>query len=327
MTPAPKTFHIKSFGCQMNVYDGERMAELLADTGLSQAAGSADADLVVLNTCHIREKAAEKAIPTSAACAARRIATDDRARRVRRPGRGREAMTRSRMIDMVVGPQVYHRLPERSRRRRSATARSTPTGPALPSSTRFRAAARRPKRLPHLQEGCDKFCNLLRRAYTRGAEISRPWGDVIAEAQALVEAGAREIVLLGQNVNAWSDDRRRLADLIADLSRIDGLERIRYTTSHPADMTEALIAAHGEIGKLMPYLHCRCNRQRPHLRAMNRSHRLQHISLYRHGACSPHDIAIYGDSSSASRRDRARFQGHARDRRCGPIRRRLFVQI
>ena len=161
------------------------------------------------------------------------------------------------MIDMVVGPQAYHRLPEMV----AEAANGRPPGRHrhagdLASSTPCPPAARSaPSAFLTVQEGCDKFCTYCVVPYTRGAEISRPCADIVAEAQALVDGGAREITLLGQNVNAWSDDGRGLDELIRALAKIDGLERIRYTTSHPADMTDALIAAHGEVDKLMPYLH------------------------------------------------------------------------
>jgi len=299
MTSAPKTFHIKSFGCQMNVYDGERMAELLSDTGLAPAGRGEDADLVVLNTCHIREKASEKAYSDVG-----RLRRDDGSRPMIAlagcvaQAEGAEAQVRSKMIDIVVGPQAYHRLPElvaeASRGRR-------PIDTGLPGLAKFGAFPGRRRAAPSafltVQEGCDKFCTYCVVPYTRGAEISRPWGDVIAEAHALVDGGAREIVLLGQNVNAWRDGNRGLADLIAKLSHIDGLERIRYTTSHPADMTDALIAAHGEIDKLMPYLHLPVQSGSDRiLRAMNRSHSTDsYVRTIEQVRAARPDIAISGD--------------------------------
>jgi tRNA-2-methylthio-N6-dimethylallyladenosine synthase len=275
MTSAPKSFSIKSFGCQMNVYDGERMAELLSDTGLTPAALGEDADLVVLNTCHIREKAAEKAYSDIG-----RLRREDGSRPLIAlagcvaQAEGAEAQVRSKMIDIVVGPQSYHRLPEMVA---EAASGSRPIDTAMPALTKFDALPRRRRAAPSafltVQEGCDKFCTYCVVPYTRGAEISRPWNDVVTEAHALVEGGAREIVLLGQNVNAWSDGTRGLDALIRALSSIDGLERIRYTTSHPADMSDGLIAAHGEIDKLMPYLHLPVQSGSDRiLKAMNRSH-------------------------------------------------------
>ena len=299
MPSAPKSFSIKSFGCQMNVYDGERMAELLVDTGLTPAAHGEDADLVVLNTCHIREKAAEKAYSDIG-----RLARDDGSRPMIAlagcvaQAEGAEAMARSKMIDIVVGPQSYHRLPqlvaEASRGRR-------PIDTDLPGLTKFDAFPRRRRAAPSafltVQEGCDKFCTYCVVPYTRGAEISRPWSDVVAEAHALVEGGAREIVLLGQNVNAWADGERGLDALIRALSHIDGLERIRYTTSHPADMTDGLIAAHGEIEKLMPYLHLPVQSGSDRiLKAMNRSHTVDsYLRTIEKARAARPDIAISGD--------------------------------
>ncbi len=299
MTSAPKSFSIKSFGCQMNVYDGDRMAELLSDSGLAPALDGQDPDLVVLNTCHIREKAAEKAYSDIG-----RLRREDGSRPMIAlagcvaQAEGAEAMARSKMIDMVVGPQSYHRLPEMIA---EAVRGARPIDTDLPGLAKFGALPGRRRAAPSafltVQEGCDKFCTYCVVPYTRGAEISRPWGDIVAEAHALVEGGAREIVLLGQNVNAWSDGGRGLDALIRALSRIAGLERIRYTTSHPADMTDNLIAAHGEIGKLMPYLHLPVQSGSDRiLKAMNRSHStasyLRTIDKVR--SARP-DIAISGD--------------------------------
>jgi tRNA-2-methylthio-N6-dimethylallyladenosine synthase len=299
MTSPPKSFSIKSFGCQMNVYDGDRMAELLGDTGLVPAAAGEDADLVVLNTCHIREKAAEKAYSDVG-----RLRRADGSRPLIAlagcvaQAEGAEAKARSKMIDIVVGPQAYHRLPDLIA---EASLGARPVDTDMPALTKFDQLPRRRRAAPSafltVQEGCDKFCTYCVVPYTRGAEISRPWGDVVAEAHALVEGGAREIVLLGQNVNAWSDGDRGLDGLIRDLSSIDGLERIRYTTSHPADMSDELIEAHGEIDKLMPYLHLPVQSGSDRiLKAMNRSHStdsyLRTIDKVR--AARP-DIALSGD--------------------------------
>ena len=295
----PKTFKIKSFGCQMNVYDGERMAELLGSEGMSAATASEDADLVILNTCHIREKAAEKAYSDIG-----RLRRDDGSKPLIAlagcvaQAEGVEAKRRSPMIDIVVGPQAYHRLPEMVA---EALRGARPVDIEMPALSKFDAMPARRRANPSsfltVQEGCDKFCTYCVVPYTRGAEISRPWKDVIAEAQSLVEAGAREIVLLGQNVNAWADERRGLADLIRALAKIDGLQRIRYTTSHPADMTEELIAAHGEVEKLMPYLHLPVQSGSNRiLKAMNRSHTVETYvaTLEKMRAARP-EIALSGD--------------------------------
>jgi len=295
----PKTFKIKSFGCQMNVYDGERMAELLGAQGMSAAAEGDDADLVVLNTCHIREKAAEKAYSEVG-----RLQREDGSKPLIAlagcvaQAEGAEARRRSPLIDIVVGPQAYHRLPEMVA---AASRGARPVDTDMPAISKFDAFPARRRANPSafltVQEGCDKFCTYCVVPYTRGAEISRPSADILAEARALVDAGAREIVLLGQNVNAWADGGRGLADLIRALARIAGLERIRYTTSHPADMTDALIAAHGEVDKLMPYLHLPVqsgsNRV---LKAMNRSHSAEtYLAILEKVRAARPDIALSGD--------------------------------
>ena len=295
----PKTFKIKSFGCQMNVYDGERMAELLGQRGMAAAADGEDADLVVLNTCHIREKAAEKAYSDVG-----RLRREDGSRPMIAlagcvaQAEGVEAQRRSPMIDIVVGPQAYHRLPEMVG---DAARGARPVDTDLPALSKFDAFPARRRANPSafltVQEGCDKFCTYCVVPYTRGAEISRPWTDIFAEACALVDSGAREVVLLGQNVNAWSDAGRTLADLIHALAKIDGLERIRYTTSHPADMSDALIAAHGEVGKLMPYLHLPVQSgSDPILKAMNRSHSAEsYVRIIERVRAARPDMAISGD--------------------------------
>jgi tRNA-2-methylthio-N6-dimethylallyladenosine synthase len=299
MSATPKSFRIKSFGCQMNVYDGERMAELLATRGMHAAAEAEDADLVVLNTCHIRERAAEKAYSDVG-----RLKRDDGSRPlialagcVAQAEAG-HAKSRSPMIDIVVGPQAYHRLPEMVA---EAARGARPVDTDMPAIAKFEAlpARRRTGASAFLtvQEGCDKFCTDCVVPYTRGAEISRPWQHIVDEAYSLVDAGAREIVLLGQNVNAWADGRRGLAELISALDQIPGLERIRYTTSHPADMTDSLIEAHGTIPKLMPYLHLPVQSGSDRiLKAMNRSHTTTSYlkTLERMRAARP-DIALSGD--------------------------------
>lgn len=296
---SPKTFKIKSFGCQMNVYDGDRMAELLDSRGLRAAGESEDADLVVLNTCHIREKAAEKAYSDVG-----RLRREDGSKPLIAlagcvaQAEGAEAHRRSPMIDIVVGPQAYHRLPELVRQ---AASGALAVDTDMPAISKFDAMPARRRASPSayltVQEGCDKFCTYCVVPYTRGAEIGRPMGDVLAEAEALVEAGAREIVLLGQNVNAWREDGRGLADLIRALAGIHGLERIRYTTSHPNDMDDALIASHGEVEELMPYLHLPVqsgsNRV---LKAMNRSHSAEsYLRIIDKMRAARPDIALSGD--------------------------------
>ncbi len=299
-TPPPQTYRVKSFGCQMNVYDGERMAELLSTQGIRPAADGEDADLVVLNTCHIREKAAEKVysdigrlkredgtspLIAVAGCVAQ--------------AEGEEIMARAPSVKMVVGPQAYHRLPEMIEQA-SMGQRSVDTD--MPAQTKFDVLPARRKVGPSafltVQEGCDKFCTYCVVPYTRGAEISRPFDDLIAEAQRLVEAGAREITLLGQNVNAWRDGSNRgLEKLVEALAAIPGLARIRYTTSHPNDMTEGLIEAHRDIPQLMPFLHLPVQAGNDRvLKAMNRSHTVDSYLriIDRVRAVRP-DIALSGD--------------------------------
>jgi len=295
----PKTFKIKSFGCQMNVYDGERMAELLGGQGMSPAAEGDEADLVVLNTCHIREKAADKAYSDVG-----RLRREDGSKPLIAlagcvaQAEGAEAKRRSPMIDIVVGPQAYHRLPEMIAK---ASSGARPVDTDLPPLSKFDAFPPRQRANPSafltIQEGCDKFCTYCVVPYTRGAEISRSWSDIVEEAQSLVAAGAREIVLLGQNVNAWEHEGRGLADLIRALADIDRLERIRYTTSHPADMSDDLIAAHGEVDKLMPYLHLPVQSGSNRiLKAMNRSHSVESYltTISKMRAARP-DIALSSD--------------------------------
>jgi tRNA-2-methylthio-N6-dimethylallyladenosine synthase len=301
---SPRTFKIKSFGCQMNVYDGERMAEMLGQQGLSAVDDNDDADLVVLNTCHIREKAAEKAYSDIG-----RLRREDGSRpMVALAGcvaqaEGAEAKRRSSMIDIIVGPQAYHRLPEMVA---EASRGGRPVDTDMPAISKFDVLPHRRRATPSafltVQEGCDKFCTYCVVPYTRGAEVSRPWADIVTEARSLADAGASEIVLLGQNVNAWAgeDDRGQAAGLdtlIRALARIDGIERIRYTTSHPADMSDALIAAHGEVEKLMPYLHLPVQSGNDRiLKAMNRSHTTDSYlrTLEKVRTVRP-DIALSGD--------------------------------
>jgi tRNA-2-methylthio-N6-dimethylallyladenosine synthase len=297
----PRTFHVKSFGCQMNVYDGARMSELLEAEGMSAAGDAAEADLVVLNTCHIREKAAEKVYSDIGRLMKR---DDGAAPMIAVAGcvaqaEGAEIPRRAPGVDIVVGPQAYHNLPALVREAKTGQ-RALDTD--MPARSKFGALPGRRRQAPSafltVQEGCDKFCTYCVVPYTRGAEVSRPWDAVMDEARALVDLGAREITLLGQNVNAWRDgDGRGLEDLIRALDALHGLERIRYTTSHPNDMTDGLIRAHGEIGKLMPYLHLPVQSGSDRvLKAMNRSHTVDSYLriLDRVRAARP-DIAISGD--------------------------------
>ncbi len=303
-TPPPRTYRVKSFGCQMNVYDGERMAELLGEQGIMPAPEGEDADLVVLNTCHIREKAAEKVysdigrlrredgtspLIAVAGCVAQ--------------AEGDEIMKRAPAVSMVVGPQAYHRLPgmiaEAVEGRRAVDT-------DMPAETKFDVLPARRKVGPSafltVQEGCDKFCTYCVVPYTRGAEVSRPFSDLVAEAHKLVEAGAREITLLGQNVNAWrdsgrDDSNRGLEKLIEALAAIPQLARIRYTTSHPNDMTPGLLEAHRDVPKLMPFLHLPVQAGNDRvLKAMNRSHTAEsYLRILDEVRAMRPDIALSGD--------------------------------
>ena len=306
MTQAdPKKFHIKSFGCQMNVYDGERMSELLADQGMSAADSSEDADLVVLNTCHIREKAVDKVYSDIG----RLRRKDGSSPMIAVAGcvaqaEGKEISRRAPSVDIVVGPQAYHRLPELMETAKSGKKALDTDMPAiskfdiLPS----RGKQARPTAFLTVQEGCDKFCTYCVVPYTRGAEISRPWSELVDEAKALVDGGAREITLLGQNVNAWTgeDDKGKhqgLDGLIRALDKIPDLKRIRYMTSHPNDMTEGLIAAHGDVEKLMPFLHLPVQAGSDRiLKAMNRSHSARsYLDILEQMRKVRPDVALSGD--------------------------------
>ena len=300
----PRTFRVKSFGCQMNVYDGERMAELLADNGIAPASEGEDADLVVLNTCHIREKAAEKVysdigrlskvdgskpLIAVAGCVAQ--------------AEGEEIMARAPSVGVVVGPQAYHRLPELiGQAVRGERASDTD----MPADAKFAALPARRRSGPSafltVQEGCDKFCTYCVVPYTRGAEISRPFRDLLGEAERLAEAGAREITLLGQNVNAWRGEDANghaigLDGLIRELDKLPDLQRIRYTTSHPNDVTPGLVSSHAEVPKLMPYLHLPVQSGSDRvLKAMNRSHTADsYLRLIERFRAARPDIAISGD--------------------------------
>lgn len=293
-----KKLHIKSYGCQMNLYDARRMAEVLQPLGYSEVADADDADLVILNTCHIREKAAEKVYSELGRLRVLREGDRDGRPPLKigvagcvAQAEGTELVRRAPYVDLVVGPQTYHRLPEllaRIERDQDDRQRGPAPGRGVidtefPAEPKFdhlpKAGAQGPSAFLTVQEGCDRFCAFCVVPYTRGAEFSRPVADVIDEASALIDAGAREITLLGQNVNAYhgvleDGGECRLAALIERLAALSGLERIRYTTSHPRDMTPDLIAAHRDIEKLMPYLHLPVQSGSDAvLAAMNRQHR------------------------------------------------------
>ena len=281
-----KTLFIKTYGCQMNVYDSARMADVLAPLGYRTVDAPEGADLIILNTCHIREKAAEKvyselgrlrplktthgAVLAVAGCVAQ--------------AEGEEILRRAPFVDMVFGPQAYHRLPEMvARATRGAGAVLDTDFPVEPKfdSLPESSAPQGLSAFLTIQEGCDKFCTFCVVPYTRGAEYSRPAAEIVAEARNLVAHGAVEITLLGQNVNAYrgadgGGGRIGLGALIGRLARIPGLARLRYTTSHPRDVDDALVAAHGEEAALMPFLHLPVQSGSDRiLAAMNRGHRAE----------------------------------------------------
>jgi tRNA-2-methylthio-N6-dimethylallyladenosine synthase len=310
-----RRLHIKSFGCQMNVYDAHRMADALAREGFVETAAPEDADLVILNTCHIREKAAEKVY--SELGRVRRLkekaARDGRQMLVAVAGcvaqaEGAEIARRARVVNLVIGPQSIHRLPalvERARRGEIVVETEFPVEDKyreLPPPSRESTRARGVSAFVTVQEGCDKFCTFCVVPYTRGAEVSRPIEQIVSEVERLADAGVREVMLIGQNVNAYhgKDKRGRaasLADLLAHVAEIGGIARLRYATSHPSDMGEDLIRAHRQLPKLMPFLHLPVqsgsNRV---LHAMNRRHgRELYLSIIERVRAARPDIAISSD--------------------------------
>ncbi len=275
----PKKLFIKTYGCQMNVYDSERMSEALGGKGYTQVNSPDEADMILLNTCHIREKAAEKVYSELGRYKDLKEANPDLKIGVAgcvAQAEGAEIMARQPMVDLVVGPQSYHRLPQMEdaiRKGERAVDTDFPEEDKFDTLNKRPRATRGPTAFLTVQEGCDKFCAFCVVPYTRGAEVSRPKERILREAADLVEAGVREITLLGQNVNAYHGHEKGLAGLIWELADIDGLERIRFTTSHPNDMDDALIEAHGTCEKLMPYLHLPVQSgSNKILKAMNRKH-------------------------------------------------------
>ena len=281
---APKKLFVKTYGCQMNVYDSERMVEALGRSGYVETGTPDDADMILLNTCHIREKAAEKIYSELGRFKPLKDEKPDLKIGVAgcvAQAEGEEIMRRQPMVDLVVGPQSYHNL---AALEAQAGQGSKAIDIEFPPEDKFEVLKERPKtrRAPAafltVQEGCDKFCAFCVVPYTRGAEVSRPAARILREAQELVERGVREITLLGQNVNAYHGEgvaggRWSLARLIWALDEIDGLERIRFTTSHPNDMSDALIEAHADCKKLMPYLHLPVQSGSDKiLKRMNRAH-------------------------------------------------------
>ncbi|MGP8233496.1 MAG: tRNA (N6-isopentenyl adenosine(37)-C2)-methylthiotransferase MiaB [Methylovirgula sp.] len=311
--PRRKLF-IKSYGCQMNAYDAQKMTDLLAPAGFDETQSLDDADLVILNTCHIRERAAEKIFSElgKVRVAKKARLADGRATQVVVAGcvaqaEGGEIVRRQKAVDLVVGPQNYHRLPDLLRRAEMAPVIDTEFPledkfDHLPRAPRSTIQARGVSAFVTVQEGCDKFCSFCVVPYTRGAEVSRPVEKIVAEVEALAEAGVRELTLLGQNVNAYhgeGPDRRvwSLAQLCARLAEIPGIARLRYMTSHPNDMDAELITAHRDLPALMPFLHLPVQTGSDTiLTAMNRKHdRAAYRDIVRRLRDACPDIALSSD--------------------------------
>ncbi len=317
MPGAPrKKIFVKTYGCQMNVYDSARMVDVMAPSGYAEVETPEEADIVILNTCHIREKAAEKVYSELGRLRELKKEKSGRGESLVvgvagcvAQAEGEEMRRRAPAVDLVLGPQTYHRLPE-------YVARLANGGPgivetefpaedkfeALPAPERRKTLARGATAFLTIQEGCDKFCTFCVVPYTRGAEFSRPVARILDEARALADAGVREITLLGQNVNAFHGDDGKggaasLGALIRALAGIDGVERLRYTTSHPRDMDDELIAAHAEVPELMPYLHLPVQSGSDRiLDAMNRKHDAEtYLRLIERIRAARPDIALSSD--------------------------------
>lgn len=310
-----KKVFVKTYGCQMNVYDSQRMADALAADGYSPTESMEEADLILLNTCHIREKAAEKVYSELGRV---RLLKEERASFGRETlvgvagcvaqAEGEEILRRAPAVDLVIGPQTYHRLGSAVARARQGE-KVVETEYALedkfehlPAPERKAVRSRGVTAFLTVQEGCDKFCTFCVVPYTRGSEVSRPVSQIVAEAERLAEAGVREVTLLGQNVNAWHGEgpdgnEWGLGRLLFRLAEIPGLARLRYTTSHPRDMDDALIAAHRDLGALMPYLHLPVQSGSDRiLKAMNRRHTAaDYLRLIERIRTARPDIAMSGD--------------------------------
>jgi len=316
--PEPKRLFIKTYGCQMNVYDSERMRDVLRPLGYQPVETADNADLVVLNTCHIREKATEKVYSELGQIKKMKEAAGGRmtiaVAGCVAQAEGAEIMRRQPAVDLVLGPQAYHKLPEMVARASRAVGERLETEfetlekfDALPKTRE----ADGPTAFLSVQEGCDKFCTFCVVPYTRGAELSRPVDDIIFEARNLAAQGVREISLLGQNVNAWhgaaptlrqaqgegSQAEWGLGQLVRHIAKIGGIDRIRYTTSHPRDMDDDLIAAHGDTEAMMPFLHLPVQSgSNTILKAMNRGHTAEHyLDIMRKMREAQPDIALASD--------------------------------
>jgi tRNA-2-methylthio-N6-dimethylallyladenosine synthase len=307
--------HVKSFGCQMNVYDSHRMADTLAPDGYNETASPENADLVILNTCHIREKAAEKVYSEIGRIREIKEAAARDGRRILiavagcvAQAEGREIIRRASAVDLVVGSQNYHRLPEmvaRAQRGEKVVDTDFPVEDkfdALAAPKRPAIAKRGISAFVTVQEGCDKFCTFCVVPYTRGAEVSRPVEKIVTEVERLTDGGVREVTLIGQNVNAYHGPgpdgaASNLGKLLRRLAEVPGILRLRYTTSHPRDMGDDLIAAHRELPALMPYVHLPVQSGSDRiLAAMNRKHTrknyLDTIARFRAGRA---DLAFTSD--------------------------------
>jgi tRNA-2-methylthio-N6-dimethylallyladenosine synthase len=314
MSNTRKVF-VKTYGCQMNVYDSERMTDALSKDGYEATDVLEEADLILLNTCHIREKAAEKVYSELGRLRdmKKARAKDGREMVIGVTGcvaqaEGKEILRRAPAVDLVIGPQTYHRLPDALRRAKGGE-RVVETDYAiedkfehLPAPEKAKTRARGVTAFLTVQEGCDKFCTFCVVPYTRGSEVSRPVSQIVAEAERLVDGGVREITLLGQNVNAWhglgpDGAEWGLGDLLYRLAEIEGLARLRYTTSHPRDMDDRLVEAHRDLPKLMPYLHLPVQSGSDRiLKAMNRRHTAaEYIALIERIRAIQPELAISGD--------------------------------
>ncbi len=311
-TPGKKVF-VKTYGCQMNVYDSERMRDVLTPLGYAETLSPDDADLVILTTCHIRAKAVEKVYSELGRLKRMKSGRERQGREMLiavagcvAQAEGDEIVRRVPAVDLVFGPQTYHRLPQLLARAQDGERRIVEA--EFPAEDKFAdmavhsSPARGVAAFMTVQEGCDKFCTFCVVPYTRGAEFSRPMAQVVAEARKLAAQGVKELTLLGQNVNAFHGAGKdggnvTLAGLVAELSRIEGIERLRYMTSHPRDMTDDLIAAHSQNPKLMPYLHLPVQSGSDAiLKAMNRGHTAGHyLELIARIRQARPDMALSGD--------------------------------
>ncbi|WP_439573414.1 tRNA (N6-isopentenyl adenosine(37)-C2)-methylthiotransferase MiaB [Phreatobacter sp.] len=311
----PKAVYVKSYGCQMNVYDSQRMADVMGAEGYREVATPEEADLILLNTCHIRERAAEKVYSELGRMRVIKDAARDSGRQVVigvagcvAQAEGEEIVRRARVVDLVVGPQSYHRLPDLVARAAVRPGVVDTEFPAedkfnhLPDAPEAKTRARGLTAFVTVQEGCDKFCTFCVVPYTRGAEVSRPVERVVADVARLAEAGVREITLLGQNVNAYhglgpDGAEWTLARLLRRLADVPGIARLRYTTSHPREMTEDLVEAHRDLPALMPYLHLPVQAGSDTVLArMNRKHtRADYLRLIDRVRSARPDIAITSD--------------------------------